>query len=281
MSGSASPGPNMPYPAVLTRVSHGSHVCAFYETADDLLDLVLPFFRVGLDQGEVCVWMMPDGIIEDEAKIRVSEAVVERGLEFHPARDLYLRRGRFDRDPVMRFLDQKAQQAVASNHSGARISGDAFWLKQNDWNTFLEYESDLNSMIANKPTTLLCTYPFTVSKAGDVFDTIRAHQFAVAKHKDKWEVVTAPAVGRDRHIEAVDAATRVTSLTLRERQVLDAIIDGDPNKIIARNLAIDVRTVEAHRARLMRRLGVRTMVEAVRLGTLARFATQTPPSSTL
>ena len=121
-------------------------------------------------------------------------------------------------------------------------------------------------MIANKPTTLLCTYPLTVSKAGDVFDVIRAHQFAVAKHKDKWEVVTAPAVGRDRHIEAVDAATRVSSLSLRERQVLDAIIDGDPNKIIARNLAIDVRTVEAHRARLMRRLGVRAMVEAVRLG---------------
>ena len=42
MSGSASQGPNMPYPAVLTDVSHGSHVCAFYETADDLLDLVTP-----------------------------------------------------------------------------------------------------------------------------------------------------------------------------------------------------------------------------------------------
>jgi hypothetical protein len=151
MSGSASQGPNMPYPAVLTDVSHGSHVCAFYETADDLLDLVLPFFKVGLDQGESCVWMMPDGIIEDEAKIRASEALVERGLEFYPARDLYLTRGLFDRGPVMRFWDQKAQQALASNRSGARISGNAFWLKQNDWNTFLEYESDLNSMMPTNP----------------------------------------------------------------------------------------------------------------------------------
>lgn len=60
--------------------------------------------------------------------------------------------------------------------------------------------------------------------------------------------------------------------------MLDAIIDGRPNKVIAYELSLDVRTIEAHRTRLMRRLGVRTMVEAVRLGTLARFGAWTTPS---
>ena len=63
--------------------------------------------------------------------------------------------------------------------------------------------------------------------------------------------------------------------------MLDAIIDGRPNKVIAHELSLDVRTIEAHRMRLMRRLGVRTMVEAVRLGTLARFGTWTTPSPIL
>ena len=36
-------------PAVLAGVKHGSHICAFYETNDDLIDLVLPFFTAGVN----------------------------------------------------------------------------------------------------------------------------------------------------------------------------------------------------------------------------------------
>jgi DNA-binding CsgD family transcriptional regulator len=252
-------------------VRHGCHVCAFYETKEDLLDLVLPFFSAGRDRGELCVWMMPDDANEDGAKSRV-HTLVERGLELRPARELYLRGGRFERDAVTRFWDEKVQQALSVNHPGVCASGDAFWLQQSDWDDFLKYEADLNTMIADKPITLLCTYPLTSSNAGDAFDVVRAHQYAIAKHRDEWEVIAAPAVSCDRHLEAVDAAARVSALSRRERQVLDAIIDGHPNKMVAHELGIDVRTVETHRARLMRRLGVRTMVEAVRLGTLAKFA---------
>ncbi len=264
------------YPEVLAGVTRGSHVCAFYETNDDLLDLVLPFFETGLERGELCVWVVPDPVSEAKERIIASEAVVERGLELHSARDLYLKRRRFQRDRVIRFWDKKLQQALAAHRPGTRISADAFWLQRNDWNTFLEYEADINTMIADKPMALLCTYPLSLSKVGDAFDVVRAHQFAIAKRKQEWEVVAAPAVDRDRGAEVIDAAARVSSLTPRERQILDAVIDGHGNKMIAHDLAIDVRTIEAHRARLMRRLGVRTMVEAVRLGTLARFAMHTP-----
>jgi DNA-binding NarL/FixJ family response regulator len=50
--------------------------------------------------------------------------------------------------------------------------------------------------------------------------------------------------------------------------------------VIANDLGLNVRTIEAHRTRLMHRLGVRTMMEAVRLGTLARLVAQTPLSPT-
>jgi N-ethylmaleimide reductase len=55
----------------------------------------------------------------------------------------------------------------------------------------------------------------------------------------------------------------------RERQVLDALVAGQPNKIIAFHLRISVRTVEVHRARMMDRLGVSQLGEAVRLAVLA------------
>lgn len=55
------------------------------------------------------------------------------------------------------------------------------------------------------------------------------------------------------------------SLTKREWQLLDLIISGSSNKEIARELDISVKTVEAHRARLTRKLEVRSLAELVQL----------------
>ena len=55
----------------------------------------------------------------------------------------------------------------------------------------------------------------------------------------------------------------------RERQVLSLVADGDTTKGIAFELGLSVRTIEIHRERAVRRLGVRTMAEAIRLLTSA------------
>lgn len=73
--------------------------------------------------------------------------------------------------------------------------------------------------------------------------------------------------------EAITAAVaRVSTLSTREREVLYALVAGQPNKVIAYDLGISVRTVEVHRARMMDRLGVNQFAEAVRLGVLAQLA---------
>lgn len=81
-----------------------------------------------------------------------------------------------------------------------------------------------------------------------------------------WERTTDP----DR--EASEATQRVARLSRREREVLEALVSGQPSKVIAFNLGISVRTVEVHRARMMVRLGVHQLAEAVRLAVLARMS---------
>jgi FixJ family two-component response regulator len=54
-------------------------------------------------------------------------------------------------------------------------------------------------------------------------------------------------------------------LTAKEREVLEQIKDGRPNKEIATRLAITPRAVELRRSSLMRKLGVRSLVELLRL----------------
>ncbi len=76
---------------------------------------------------------------------------------------------------------------------------------------------------------------------------------------------------------ADDAPERVAALSPREREVLDLLVAGKPNKLIARDLGLSPRTVEVHRARLMARLGVGSLAEAVRLAVRAELAQPARP----
>jgi two-component system, LuxR family, response regulator FixJ len=69
---------------------------------------------------------------------------------------------------------------------------------------------------------------------------------------------------------ADDATVRLQVLTPREREVLEGLAKGLPNKTIAYDLGISPRTVEIHRANLMTKLGVRSLSEALRIAFAAQ-----------
>jgi two-component system response regulator FixJ len=65
--------------------------------------------------------------------------------------------------------------------------------------------------------------------------------------------------------EKREVSTRLAALSGREREVLDALVEGKPNKIIAFDLGISARTVEVYRANVMSKMQVRSLSELVRL----------------
>ena len=62
-----------------------------------------------------------------------------------------------------------------------------------------------------------------------------------------------------------DVRERLERLTPREREVMDLVVLGHANKVIAARLGISPRTVEIHRARVMEKMEVATLAELVRL----------------
>jgi FixJ family two-component response regulator len=70
--------------------------------------------------------------------------------------------------------------------------------------------------------------------------------------------------------EQGSAAGRLAQLTPAERKVADGLITGKTNKMIAQELGLSIRTVEAQRARLMERLGIRSRTELARLAAAVR-----------
>jgi two-component system, LuxR family, response regulator FixJ len=78
---------------------------------------------------------------------------------------------------------------------------------------------------------------------------------------------------RNEASEASAAKDLVALLTPRERQVLDQLVAGHPNKVAAYELGISSRTVEIHRARIMEKMHVRSLSEVVRIALAAQRST--------
>ena len=80
----------------------------------------------------------------------------------------------------------------------------------------------------------------------------------------------ARSANADLEARRQEIAGRLASLSQREREVLDALVEGKPNKVIAFDLGISARTVEVYRANLMHKMQVKSLSELVRLTILAR-----------
>ena len=74
----------------------------------------------------------------------------------------------------------------------------------------------------------------------------------------------------NRNAAAQAAREQIDCLTERERQVIDLLVVGKPNKVIAYELDISPRTVEIHRARVMEKMQARSLADLVRLTLAAR-----------
>lgn len=97
--------------------------------------------------------------------------------------------------------------------------------------------------------------------------------------EDEWlfsRVREAMELDRQRRAEHAtwrDIDLRIGALTAREREVLDHVVAGHANKMIALLLNTSPRTVEVHRARIMRKMNVDNLAELVRLALLWRSGT--------
>jgi len=92
------------------------------------------------------------------------------------------------------------------------------------------------------------------------------------------ETALAHAARTNREqLAAVDARIRLAALTPRERDVLDGMVLGRPNKLIAFDLDIATRTVEVHRANLMDKLAARSLSDVLRIAFAAGLGDPAEP----
>ncbi|KKG11149.1 hypothetical protein EO98_03495 [Methanosarcina sp. 2.H.T.1A.6] len=180
---------------IIGDVSWGTHFCQFYQTKEDLVDTLAPYFKAGLENNEFCMWIVSQPSEVEEAKEALRRAVpdfdvyLERGqIEIFPYTYWYLKEGNFDSERVLNGWVEKLNQALTNGYDGLRL-GNSFRLKKKDWSDFDDYEEQVNDVIGNYRMIALCTYPLDWCNVAEIIDVVINHQFALIKREGKWEQI--------------------------------------------------------------------------------------------
>ena len=187
--------------SVVGDVPWGTHFCYFYETKQDLLDLLIPYFKTGLEGNEFCLWIISNSelLTAQEARNALQKVlpdldryVAERSLEVVDHDAWFLNGGSFDSHRVANRFKEKVDEALGRGYVGMRVNGSPAWLQTGNAKALREFEEEVDQLYPNERIIAACTYPIGRSKAGFLLDVARNHQFAIARRNGDWDIVETP-----------------------------------------------------------------------------------------
>ena len=181
---------------LIGNIPWGTHFCQFYETKEDLKDILIPYFISGLKNNEYCMLIVSDPLSALEAKESLKKSIPdfdryyqEGQIEILPYTEWYTKGGSFDSYSVLNGWIEKLDQALKEGYDGLRLTGNTFWLEKEDWNDFVDYEEAVDAVIGQYQMIALCTYCLEKCSAAEVIDVVNNHEFALIKRKEKWELI--------------------------------------------------------------------------------------------
>jgi hypothetical protein len=153
---------------VLLNMPWGSHVCQFYNSKEDLVKLLVPYFKQGLERNEACVWLVCDLTVQ-EAAAALAAAVpnLERYMASGQMRILHYTEFYTNPNGTVKASDQLRDQFAqlgsavrAKGFEGLRASGSVSWVKNEEsMSRFMDYETKVNCAIQESRIMAVCTYP--------------------------------------------------------------------------------------------------------------------------
>ncbi len=173
-----------------------THFCMFYHTKEELLSIVVPYIKAGLEDNEACIWVLSSVPSMQEAIDELSkhftdlpERMRNGQLEILRASEWYTPDGKFDAEAVLAGWYEKALAAKAKGFAGVRATGDTSWLHDEQWGRFVDYEAQIGPAIESQNMLVLCTYSLDLWEAYQVVDVVSNHEFSLIRVGDKWRQI--------------------------------------------------------------------------------------------
>ncbi len=181
---------------ILGDVAWGVHFCVFYQSKQDLIDILVPYFKAGLENNEFCMWITSKPLSAEDAEKSLSQAVtnlddyIKKGqIEILDYSQCYIKSGKFQADQALEGWVKKHEQAIKRGFDGLRFTKNASWLEKKNCVKFANYEAVVNSVIGKYRMLAICTYSLDKYGASETMDVVGKHEFALIRREGKWELV--------------------------------------------------------------------------------------------
>ena len=237
--------------AIIGDVPWGTHFCQFYQTAQDLLDILVPYFRAGLESNEFCMWITSEPLGREAAE-RAMQECPSRVRTPYPekagSRSSRTRTGISGTGGSIPSAfstpgSTSSRRPGPRGFEGLRLSGNTFWLEKADWKTFTDYEAAIDRVIGRSRMLAACTYSLDRCGASEVLDVIRNHRFALVRRETAWEVIESADNKRAREGQREsEEKYRLLFENMAEGFALYELVDDD------RGRPVDWRVLEVNEA---------------------------------
>ncbi|MFH1446400.1 MAG: MEDS domain-containing protein [Chloroflexota bacterium] len=174
----------------------GSHLCLLYRTKQELLDILIPYFKTGLEDNEYCIWATSEHLGTAEAFKELGESVADldgyitKGqLEILDSRELYTREGKFDQEEVLSRWLEKEVSALNNGFSGLRAAGYMDCIDQKDWPAIIQYEQIVDFAISRHRVIALCAYPLDSFEKLEPVELTANHAIVLFNRSGKWMAI--------------------------------------------------------------------------------------------
>jgi len=104
---------------IIGTIPWGTHLCQFYQTKEDIIDILVPYFKAGLENNEFCMWITSEPLRVNDArkalskKVKNLEKYIQNGqIEILDSTEWYTKSGKFDTDEVLQGWIFKEKQTL-------------------------------------------------------------------------------------------------------------------------------------------------------------------------
>lgn len=179
---------------IIGDVSWGARICLFYRNVEELIDILVPYFKAGLKNNEACLWITCEPLNKESAEKALRKSVLnldkhlENGqMEISSYSDWFFKDGSLDLPRMRESWSRKLKMAIARGYDGLRCTFDMNWLEKKNWQRVIDL-GKLDKDSANRNLTI-CSISLERCGAAEIIDAVSAHQYALINRGGKWDSI--------------------------------------------------------------------------------------------
>jgi len=204
----------------------GSHLAHLFASGDELRDVLVPFFKAGLENNERCLWVTRDPLGPDEARAALAAVVPDLEerewagqIEIASASDWYSSADAAHPQALVDGLLEREKEALELGYQGLRTNGNCGWVSEHQWLDFQDYEARVQQTVEGRRMICVCSYSMDQMHDGAQFDVMQRHHMMIpSKHRPQPRVLAGEAIpeigGVDGFRQALERQKRTFDMAM-------------------------------------------------------------------